>query len=118
MQENAPTTTRNRQAGTPVTDDIVTRVVTNDIVTRLRLLSASQKAHRFGDLLDDWSGEAADEIERLRKERIRWERIAHDLYRRVDVYGEVCSCNDYDKHWCGLHAYEDEIRGLQERGSA
>jgi hypothetical protein len=64
------------------------------------------------------NAEAADEIERLRAERIRWERIAHDLYRRVDVYGEVCSCNDYDKHWCGLHAYDDEIKGLKERGKA
>ena len=40
--------------------------MTDDIVTQLRLLSASQKLHRFGDLLDDWPGEAADEIERLR----------------------------------------------------
>jgi hypothetical protein len=42
--------------------------MSDDIVTRLRLLSASQKAHRFSDLLDGWSGEAADEIERLRAE--------------------------------------------------
>lgn len=41
--------------------------MSDDIVTRLRLLSASQKAHRFGDLMEDWSGEAADEIERLRE---------------------------------------------------
>lgn len=80
--------------------------MTDDIVTRLR-------GQRTNGVL---CNQAADEIERLRAERVRWERIAHDLYRRVDVYGEVCCCNDYDKHWCGLHAYDDEIMGLKERG--
>ena len=91
--------------------------MSDDIVTRLReRIPYAIHPHVLAEakLLSD----AVKEIERLRKERIRWERIAHDLYRRVDVYGEVCSCNDYDKHWCGLHAYEDEIRGLKERGSA
>ena len=63
-------TRTNDQAGTQVTDDIV---------TRLRLLSASQKAHRFGDLLDDWSGEAADEIEHLRNSYFllkQWKELA------------------------------------------
>lgn len=41
----------------------------DDIVNRLRLLSASQKAHRFADLMEDWSGEAADHIEDLMGER-------------------------------------------------
>jgi hypothetical protein len=40
--------------------------MTDDIVTRLRRLSERNKASRFGDLIEDWSGEAADEIERLR----------------------------------------------------
>jgi hypothetical protein len=42
--------------------------MTDDIVTRLRRLSERNKASRFGDLLEDWSGEAADEIERLQAE--------------------------------------------------
>ena len=103
--------------------------MTDDIVTRLRehqnphypLDEAADDIEEYrADLKRhfDMITQQRDQIERLRKERIRWERIAHDLYRRVDVYGEVCSCNDYDKHWCGLHAYEDEIRGLKERGSA
>ena len=45
----------------------------DDIVTRLRAQSAFNKNHRFGDLLDDWAGEAADEIERLRFLVYRWE---------------------------------------------
>lgn len=64
------------------------------------------------------NAEAADDIERLRAERIRWERIAHYLYRLVDKYGEICSCDDYDRDWCGIHAYDDEIKGLKERGKA
>jgi len=82
----------------------------DDIVTRLR--------HDCCCTEETWCSDnciAADEIERLRAERIRWERIAHYLYRRVDVYGEVCSCDYYDKDWCGIHAYDDEIKRLKER---
>jgi hypothetical protein len=42
--------------------------MSDDIVTRLRKLSLFNKASRFGDLLEDWPGEAANEIERLRAE--------------------------------------------------
>ena len=82
--------------------------MTDDIVTRLR-------EHQ-----NPWYplDEAADEIERLRAERIRWEKIAHYLYRLVDKYGEICSCDDYEQDWCGIHAYDDEIKGLKERGKA
>jgi hypothetical protein len=58
--------------------------MTDDIVTRLRLLSASQKAHRFGDLLDDWSGEAADEIERLNEQ---------NRLLRYSLEHQVCECS-------------------------
>jgi hypothetical protein len=89
--------------------------MTDDIVTRLRGQACPEcglpSTHNQFD-------EAADEIERLRAERIRWERIAHDLHRRVDVYGEVCICDDYEQDWCGIHAYDDEIKGLKERGKA
>jgi hypothetical protein len=85
--------------------------MTDDIVTRLR---------NWHDQRDSWQTltEAADEIERLTAERIRWERIAHDLYRRVHVYGEICGCDDYKRDWCGIHAYDDEIMGLKERGES
>ena len=82
--------------------------MTDDIVKYLRLSRT-----RFNR-----NAEAADEIERLRAEGIRWERIAHYLYRLVDKYGEICSCDDYEQDWCGIHAYDDEIKGLKERGKA
>ncbi len=82
--------------------------MTDDIVKYLRLSRTRSNRH----------AEAADEIERLRAERIRWERIAHDLYRSVDKYGEICCCDNYDVDWCGIHAYDDEIKGLKERGKA
>ena len=90
--------------------------MTDDIVTRLRAipdLAIDKDDPRIVTLF-----EAADEIERLRNERIRWERIAHYLYRLVDKYGEICSCDDYEQDWCGIHAYDDEIKGLKERGKA
>ena len=88
----------------------------DDIVIRLR--------DEYDYLFSEWQivatvlPNAADEIERLRAERIRWERIAHYLYRLVDKYGEICSCDDYEQDWCGIHAYDDEIKGLKERGTA
>ena len=46
--------------------------MTDDIVTRMRIVSNLQKLHRSDDLVDDllgfWLDEAADEIERLRVE--------------------------------------------------
>ena len=83
--------------------------MTDDIVTRLREKYSGQLPICL---------EAADEIERLRAERIRWEKIAHYLYRLVDKYGEICSCDDYEQDWCGIHAYDDEIKRLKERGKA
>jgi len=51
--------------------------MTDDIVTRLRRLSERNKASRFGDLLEDWSGEAADEIEHLQAEVSRLTLLAN-----------------------------------------
>jgi hypothetical protein len=46
--------------------------MSDDIVTRLRIVSNLQKLHKSDDLVDDllgfWLEEAADEIERLRAE--------------------------------------------------
>lgn len=64
--------------------DIVNQLQ-DDIVIRLRVLSASQKAHRFGELLDDWSGEAADEIERLRKELAEALETNKQLHKELDA---------------------------------
>ena len=62
----------------------VVAIMADDIVTRLRRLSERNKASRFGDLLEDWSGEAADEIERLR-----------DLVRLLkhSIKHQVCECS-------------------------
>jgi len=69
--------------------------MTDDIVTRLRLLSASQKAHRFGDLMEDWSGEAADEIERLRAEYEHC-RLQMLMYQRIAELGPQAVTNEHD----------------------
>jgi len=88
--------------------------MTDDIVTRLREVACDNRG--CGNDPHCRLCDAVDEIERLRAERIRWERIAHYLYRLVDKYGEICSCDDYEQDWCGIHAYDDEIKGLKERG--
>ena len=90
--------------------------MSDDIVTQLRYIY-SQKDVGVS-INPEMFSQTADEIERLRAERIRWERIAHYLYRLVDKYGEICSCDDYEQDWCGIHAYDDEIKGLKERGKA
>jgi len=64
--------------------------MTDDIVTRLRRLSERNKASRFGDLIEDWSGEAADEIERLRTQRDRWAEFAT----------HVATCPNWGKRTC------------------
>jgi len=52
--------------------------MSDDLVTRLRLQSKALKLHRFGDIMDDWYGEAGDEIERLRE----WKELAYEMRNR------------------------------------
>ena len=105
-----------------MSDDIKNRLPDEDLCAGLRmcadLVQGFPKADAKQMTNPNWLRQAADEIERLRAERFRWERIAHYLYRLVDKYGEICSCDDYEQDWCGIHAYDDEIKGLKERGKA
>jgi hypothetical protein len=69
--------------------------MSDDIVTRLRKLSLFNKASRFGDLLEDWPGEAADEIERLRK-------IVKDLH---DHLGEALYSDEWNTREYAIASY-------------
>jgi hypothetical protein len=84
--------------------------MTDDIVTRLRRLSERNKASRFGDLLEDWSGEAADEIEYLRKERDRWAKWGEHVF--ICPNKGINPCRD-----CVSPATADAIRRVDEGGS-
>ena len=61
--------------------------MTDDIVTRLRVVSAKPKTNYFGDLLENWASEAADEIERLQKD-------VELLIRSIAPFGELIAVSD------------------------
>jgi hypothetical protein len=69
--------------------------MTDDIVTRLRIVSNLQKLHKSDDLVDDllgfWLDEAADEIERLRAELKKQEccqEAANEIMRLRAIIAE------------------------------
>jgi hypothetical protein len=91
--------------------------VTDDIVTRLResdgegCTCGAWNYSECGCLEAVWAEmfitEAADEIERLRKERDEWHELAENLYTHLSTY--VCHCN-MAKCKCGY----DDVLGLYD----
>lgn len=88
---NAITTTANPAGGSPVTDDIV---------TRLRDNCACSGTQQFGYRCTSCT--AADEVERLRAERDKFYHLARRLYdqhgkRGDEVLAEAYLLKEYEK---------------------